>query len=479
MITLDIIRSHQHRANPALIDRGLTVSWPQWADVVAETTRRLACMLEGTASRRVAFLCHNSCDLATLQAAGATLGATVVGLDHSLPARTLGTVCGRFRTSVLVHDDELAGLAHDTVADVRSARLARLGDLVPASAAHDHRVPERLPGPFEAVGLTSGTSGVPKLVLRAASSDARRHRDMVDLLNLGAEDVYLNVVPLYHASGPGWAKVLLRLGATVVLARTEDIPGIVDLLEEHRPTGSLMVPPVLEAVVAEARARGMAFPEMRTLITGGRHVSARLASSTAAVFGDALRLYYGTTETGVNTLTEPGALLLDHTSAGRALPGNDIAIVDDDCRLLPSGKPGRVAVRSYMTADGYGDGTDRWHTIDDQAWWVTGDSGYLDDGGNLHVTARDAPSWAPGVDLVALESRILAALPVPDVALTWEDGVLVATCANVSDAGRAINSRLAPHVPGDVRIEVRERSRMPFSPTGKLRDSEQMTATNR
>jgi fatty-acyl-CoA synthase len=76
-------------------------------------------------------------------------------------------------------------------------------------------------------------------------------------------------------------------------------------------------------------------------------------------------------------------------SAGKALPGVELAIIGDDGRRLPAGKIGEILVRSVAVMAGY------WNlpeataaTLDSEGWIHTGDAGYLDEDGYVFIQDR-------------------------------------------------------------------------------------------
>jgi acyl-CoA synthetase (AMP-forming)/AMP-acid ligase II len=77
-----------------------------------------------------------------------------------------------------------------------------------------------------------------------------------------------------------------------------------------------------------------------------------------------------------------------HT-AGRAIPGVEVNVVDDAGHPLDAGHPGEVVVRGYNLMKGYfGDPEATAATIDADGWLHTGDIGTLDERGNLRITDR-------------------------------------------------------------------------------------------
>jgi fatty-acyl-CoA synthase len=76
-------------------------------------------------------------------------------------------------------------------------------------------------------------------------------------------------------------------------------------------------------------------------------------------------------------------------SAGKALPGIELAILDADGKRLPPGEVGEIATRSGSNMVGYWnlpEATAR--TLDSEGWLRTGDAGYMDSDGYLYIHDR-------------------------------------------------------------------------------------------
>ena len=100
---------------------------------------------------------------------------------------------------------------------------------------------------------------------------------------------------------------------------------------------------------------------------------------------------YGLTEaTGIATMCrhddDPETI---SKTAGRAIPGTEAIVVDDDNDPVPTGEPGEVVVRGYNVMVGFVDDPEATaEAIDTDGWLHTGDVGVLDERGNLRITDR-------------------------------------------------------------------------------------------
>ena len=109
---------------------------------------------------------------------------------------------------------------------------------------------------------------------------------------------------------------------------------------------------------------------------------------------------YGLTEsTGITTMCrhDDDPETISHT-CGRAIPGIEVELVDDEGKPVPIGEPGEVVVRGYNVMLGYFDNPEATaEAIDADGWLHTGDVGvFVDDQRNLRITDRKKDMFIVG-----------------------------------------------------------------------------------
>ncbi len=244
---------------------------------------------------------------------------------------------------------------------------------------------------------TSGTTGKPKGAMLS-------HANLLNLLETGdgekpewnrwtEDDVSLVAMPIFHIGGTGWGLLGLYYGAKGVIAREFDPTRVLDFIEHSAITKLFMVPAAMQFVVRQPRARQVDFSRLKYMLYGASPIPAALLKECIEVFGCGFVQLYGLTETTGSIVALPPE---DHVegsermrSAGKALPGIELAIIDLDGRRLPPGQVGEIATRSGSNMVGYWnlpDATAR--TIGRDGWLRTGDAGYLDQDGYLYIHDR-------------------------------------------------------------------------------------------
>ncbi len=245
---------------------------------------------------------------------------------------------------------------------------------------------------------TSGTTGRPKGAMLT-------HLSLVGLRQLpgreqpawntwSEDDIGLIAMPIFHIGGTGWGVTTLFNGATGVIAREFDPNAVLDFIERDRVSKIFLVPAAMQIVVRHPRAREVDYSRLQNILYGASPIPLDLLKECMEVFGCGFVQMYGMTETAGAIVALPPE---DHTpdgspkmrSAGKALPGVEVAIVDEAGNRLPPGQVGEIAARSVANMAGYfnlPEATAK--TIDAQGWLRTGDAGYMDAEGYVYIHDR-------------------------------------------------------------------------------------------
>jgi acyl-CoA synthetase (AMP-forming)/AMP-acid ligase II len=215
-------------------------------------------------------------------------------------------------------------------------------------------------------------------------------------LRLSRDETILCVLPLSFDYGLYQVLMTIRLGATVLLERSMAFPAqIADVILRTRPTVFPGVPTSFAGILSVARSSGLRFDS----VTRVTNTAAALAPSQIAeikeVFPNAL-VYsmYGLTECKRVAYLEPELLNDRPTSVGKAIPGTEVLLLNDDGVPCQPGEVGILHVRGPHVMAGY------WRRPDKTAEVLvdgpvpgekvlrTGDLFRMDDQGFLYFVSR-------------------------------------------------------------------------------------------
>jgi acyl-CoA synthetase (AMP-forming)/AMP-acid ligase II len=337
-----------------------------------------------SAGDRVAVMTTNRVEFVVAVHAVSKLGAAAVLLSPAWKAVEVG------------HAVELTGPVH-AVADGDAVALlgARVGggvtDLDDTPADHDRRRPD-VPvadGDDAVLVFSSGTTGLPKAVRHTHASMAHATRHWVDALDLGPDDRFQVATPPSHILGLLNLLAAASAGATVRLHARFDLDEILRRIETERMTLEMAVAPIALAMANHPRLEEYDLSSLRYIMWGATPVTEAIANVVTARSGVRWLPAYGASELPViacNPVRDPAAWRLD--SAGLPPPGVELRVASLEAGgVLGPGETGEIQVRSpsvmagYLpeeaTADAFADG-----------WYRTGDVGWLEPEGWVHLTDR-------------------------------------------------------------------------------------------
>jgi acyl-CoA synthetase (AMP-forming)/AMP-acid ligase II len=329
----------------------------------------------------VAVMCRNHRGFIDASIAVAKLGADILYLNTAFAGPQLADVLEREGPGMVIHDEEFTEL-------LAGARVGRrvlawtdgdpgseetLERLVSTHDESDLQPPQRH---ARIVILTSGTTGTPKgAPRREAGIDAAV--SLLSRMPLKAGWRTHIAAPLFHTWGFAHLALAMLLGSTVVLRRTFDPEAALRITQDERCRSMVVIPVMLQR---------MDLSRVEVVASSGSALPATLAGAWMDRFGDNLYSTYGSTEVAYASIATPQDLRADPTSAGRPPHGTVVKILDEAGHELPVGRTGRIFVGNGLLFEGYTDGGSK-EVVG--GLMSSGDMGYYDEAGRLHVAGRD------------------------------------------------------------------------------------------
>jgi fatty-acyl-CoA synthase len=405
---------------PAIHDEAGTLTWLD----VDERSSRLARALHGLGvgpGDTVATLLRNGREAVESVFATQKLGATIAPLNTWGREQELAKLLERLRPPVLIAD---ARHATPIAGSIPPSTV-----VVVAGDGYEELIAGERPFPLFPVVFprrrgtivihTSGTSGTPKAAARSArSTGPLAIAGLLATLPIRRRDVIVLPAPLFHSFGLLALSIGSALGASFVLPEKFDSKDTLRLIGEHDATAAAFVPVMIQRILdLPARQRGPVPEGLRAVLASGSAMSPKLRAGTRELFGDVLYDLYGSTEGGWVAVATPDDVRVDPRTAGRPVPGVEVAVFDDNGNHVPAGEHGTIHVRSSALFDGYRSGES---TQEREGFLSMGDLGWLDDDGRLFVEGRADDMVVVGGENVypAEVEEVLAKVPgVDDVAV--------------------------------------------------------------
>jgi acyl-CoA synthetase (AMP-forming)/AMP-acid ligase II len=248
--------------------------------------------------------------------------------------------------------------------------------------------------------FTSGTTGAPKGVLMTHAQTLRQFSDWCDMAGLRTGDRYLIVNPFFHMFGyKAGCLASLMQGATIIPMPVLDVDDLLRTVAAESVT-VLPGPPTLYQSILDHPDRGrFDLSTLRVAVTGAADIPVELIRRLHDELPfSTIITGYGLTEGGTVTGTGPDDdFETIATTVGRARPGLEIRIADDDGVEQATGEPGEVLVRGYSVMRGYlDDPAETARSVDPDGWLHTGDLGTLDERGCLRIVGRKKDMFIVG-----------------------------------------------------------------------------------
>jgi acyl-CoA synthetase (AMP-forming)/AMP-acid ligase II len=334
---------------------------------------------------RVAVMTSNRTEFVTAVHAVSKLGAAAVLLSPAWKAREVDHALALTAPRHAVADGDAAALLASSIP------VTDLDDGADHFAQSQARATfaEARPGDEAVMVFSSGTTGLPKAVRHTHASIGHATAHWVASLGLGHDDRFQVATPPSHILGLLNLLAAAQAGATVRLHKRFDLDEVLHRVESDRITLEMAVAPIALAMANHPRLEAFDLSSLRYIMWGATPVTASVAETVTARTGVRFLAAYGASEVPVlaaNPVHEPHRWRLD--SAGLPPVGVHLRVADlGTGEPLPPGETGEVQARSpsamagYLpedaTADAFVDG-----------WYRTGDVGWLEPDGWVHLTDR-------------------------------------------------------------------------------------------
>jgi acyl-CoA synthetase (AMP-forming)/AMP-acid ligase II len=238
---------------------------------------------------------------------------------------------------------------------------------------------------------TSGTTARPKIVPLSNANIAASAANIGRTLALGPSDRCLNIMPLFHIHGLIAAVTSsIAAGAAVCCTPGFNAFRFFEWLREVRPSWYTAVPTMHQAILMRARNHQDVARDagLRFIRSSSSSLPPQVMAELEATFFCPVIESYGMTEAAHQMASNPLPPRPRKPGAVGLAAGPEVAVMDDDGRLLPPGGIGEVVIRGANVTGGYDNNPDANARAFTDGWFRTGDQGRLDPEGYLFLTGR-------------------------------------------------------------------------------------------
>lgn len=385
---------HQGIEGTRLRDSFRELTGQEFAEEVEILARQLSTLGVGPGDVVATFL-PNRLELLTVMGAAWRLRAAVTPMNPTFTATESAYQVEDSGAKVVVTANDFA--ARQPEEYFPGARVLPLFELAVSGQHPTHEdsssplaLPD-LPTPDDIalIVYTSGSTGRPKGVLLSHKNLNAMVNSISGALDMGGEIHALMPLPLFHSNAilVSFLAPYSRGGKVSILDRFNPME-FITAVAEYRPTYFSAVPAIFAYLLQLPPDSGVDFSSLKFAVCGAAPASIQLIESFEQKYGVKIRGAYGLTEGTVGST----AVRLDDDppsgTVGRALPGQEVRIMDEDGNFLPVGEPGEVVIKGDNVMVGYLNKPEETAKTIVDGWLHTGDVGYLDENGFLFLVDR-------------------------------------------------------------------------------------------
>ena len=319
---------------------------------------------------------------------------------------------------------------------------------------------------------TTGTTGKPKGVYYSHRNVYLHSMSIALNAEIGINDVFFQIVPMFHALGWGTPQASTLVGAKIVLPglyTLENLGPLAEMFVKEKVTVSDGAPAIFMPVLEYIRNM-----DEKPDLTGARLLSGATEPPVAMMKGfwdltgaDIVHAYGATETTPLVTVNRLKPWLKDKLSEdekwdlkrkqGYVVVGLDVKIVDAFGKEQPrDGKSaGEILIRGPWITASYHDAPGSESQFTKDGFWKSGDAGTIDAEGYLKITDRvkdlikSGGEWISSVDM---ENEIMAYPAVLEAAVTgvahpkWEERPVALVVLREEYAGKVSRDDIVTHL---------------------------------
>jgi acyl-CoA synthetase (AMP-forming)/AMP-acid ligase II len=370
-----------------VIDGGTVVAYSDLASSamgIAETLTELGVR----PGERVAILCRRSALAAAAYFGVLATGAIAVLVNELLKPRQIDYVLDHSGASVLLIERALLERLPRPLA---TKATVIVGDSLPSSG--QFRPLRRQRDDIAQIIYTSGSTGQPKGVMVSHGNLWAGAGAVISYLGITARDRIASLLPFSFDYGLNQLICAVATGATLVVERSPVAARIVRTLRDEQVSVVAGVPPLWLQLLAVEDFRREALPLLRTMTNSGGRLPVESVRRLRSCQPQAdLVLMYGLTEAFRSTYLPPDRVDDKPRSIGRAIPGAEVFVVNEDGLRCGPTEVGELVHGGPTVALGYWrdpEATARvFRPLGSECAVFSGDLAYRDEDGDLFFVGR-------------------------------------------------------------------------------------------
>jgi acyl-CoA synthetase (AMP-forming)/AMP-acid ligase II len=334
---------------------------------------------------------------------------------------------------------------------------------------------------------TSGTTGRPKGVMLSHQNLVHNIQSIVQYLELTSSDTIAMVLPFFYVYGNSVLHTHIAVGGSIAMVGSMAFPAaVLKGIQDHACTGLSGVPSTFARFVQFSALDKYDLSSLRYLTQAGGPMTPALTQKLRGALPH-VRVFvmYGQTEASARlSYLPPRDLERKLGSAGIAIPGVTLAIMDKNGVEVPRGTVGEIVARGGNVMRGYWKNPEETDRILRPEGLRTGDLARMDEEGYVFIVSRESDMIKSGAhrigpkeieDVIEKMPQVAqaAVVGVPDELLGEAIAAFVVPVKGEEISSRQVLQICHEHLPRfKMPNHVRLVDSLPRTQTGKLRRNE-------
>ena len=347
---------------------------------------------------RVAVFLENSAEYVISFFAALKAGAVAVPVDTQVVSRELGFYLQDCSVALVLTDSRRSTFVEESLKNVANPPSVTIVDkwFVEKDdgerGAVDLSAVRCTSGDLASIIYTSGTTGKPKGVMLSHANLIANANSIVEYLHLGPDDRMMVVLPFSHSYGTSLLTTRVKAGGTLVIDNRFAYPNaILGTMDTEGVTGFAGVPSHYAMFLRKSALRKYKLPSLRYVTQAGGALAPSLIQEFTEILPH-VKFYvmYGQTEASARlSYLEPDLLGAKLGSVGKAIPGVELDVLDENGEKVSPGETGEIVARGKNVMVGYWDSPEETASVLKGDRLFTGDLARVDEGGFIYIVGRN------------------------------------------------------------------------------------------
>lgn len=352
---------------------------------------------------KVGLLMANSPQFVVSYFSLATLGAIIVPLNTMFKTEELSYILQDAQAKMLITMDNFTKTAEQLAVKLtelekiiisgnnNKSKFISFEDLVSREIEEGFRIKVK-PEDTAIYLYTSGTTGHPKGAMLSHRNLLSNVQSTLEALQIGAEETYLCVLPLYHTLAATICMLMpIYIGSTVTIHESFTPHGVLKSLTEDKISIFVGVPSIYVVLLHVDFPEGQYdLSNLRVCLCGGASMPLEIIKAFEDKYKGKARIIegYGLSETSPVVCVNPAVGLRKAGSIGLPIPRVEVKIFDEQDRNLPVNEVGEIVVKGPNVMKGYYNLPEASTKSLRNGWFHTGDLGKIDEDGYIYIVDR-------------------------------------------------------------------------------------------